>query len=115
MKVSKKSLGWRTTSITKPELVAYADELIRKSFVIIRSKETLGEFFTYVIGRKGDTNAQSGCHDDEVIATMLAFWGWKYAPSKYQTIKRVEEDFDYYAVRTQKNNSSKVYAKRRTC
>ena len=113
MKVNKKSLGFRTTSVTKPELVAYMDELIRKEQVIIRSKDTLDEFFTYVIGRNGDTNAQSGCHDDEVIATMLACWGWKYAPAKYQKRERKIDMIDYYMNKKGNQAHGQIYSKRR--
>lgn len=78
--VKKRKLGWLTNKVTKPELVAFTDDLIRHNKLVIRSEDTLGEFITFVRNADGSTSAQEGCHDDECMALMIALYCYQYAP-----------------------------------
>lgn len=68
--------GWKTTSGTKPLLVDKFLTLLREGQAIIRSKEVINEMPTFVYTddvKKRGMGAQSGFHDDGLIATMLSY------------------------------------------
>ena len=79
-------VGWSTTSVTKPYMIDKLQEFIREMYIGIFSDKAIGEAFTYVIEDNGSTNAQSGCHDDTVMAMaimlqlMLEDMGANYVP-----------------------------------
>lgn len=64
-------LGWTTTSRTKPYMIDKLAEFIREHYLGIYSDLIIAEAFTYVIEDNGKTNAQSGCHDDTIMATAI--------------------------------------------
>lgn len=65
------SVGWRTTNRTKPLMINKLAEYIRNKWIGVKSKTIISEMLTYVIDDKGSFNAQSGCHDDTVMATAI--------------------------------------------
>jgi len=71
----EKSVGWKTTQITKPLLIDLANECIRERVVRFHDKHTIEEFMAFVRHDDGSMGAQSGHHDDRVIAAALALWG----------------------------------------
>lgn len=79
-------IGWSTNVRTKPMMIDKLAEFVREMHLGIYSDRIIGEMITYVIGDDGKTNAQSGCHDDGVIAVaimlqlMLEGMGEDYAP-----------------------------------
>ena len=79
-------LGWTTSPRTKPLMIDKLAEFVREFFLGIYSELIVSEMFTYVIEDNGKTNAQSGCHDDTVMATaillqlMLEGKGESYVP-----------------------------------
>lgn len=79
-------LGWTTSLRTKPLMIDKLSEFIREFYIGIYSELIISELFTYVIEDNGKTNAQSGCHDDTVMATgillqlLLEGKGESYAP-----------------------------------
>jgi hypothetical protein len=73
-------LGFKTTTVTRPQLISDLDLAIREQSVIIRDANTLQECRTFVIGSNGKAAAQQGCHDDDVMALALAVHGLKWAP-----------------------------------
>lgn len=79
-------LGWTTSPRTKPLMIDKLAEFVREYYIGIYSELIISEMFTYVIEDNGKTNAQSGCHDDTVMATaillqlMLEGKGESYAP-----------------------------------
>jgi hypothetical protein len=46
-------------------------EFVREMYLGVYSDIIISEMFTYVIDDSGKTNAQSGCHDDTVMATAI--------------------------------------------
>jgi hypothetical protein len=80
--IKEKKLGWTTDKISKPMLIGYGDELIRYLKVTIKSEFLIKELMTYVIFNDGSTGAEEGCHDDLVMAFMIALWMLKYVPEK---------------------------------
>lgn len=71
-----KKIGWKTTLKTKPLLINDFAEWFHNNDIFIRSADTLNEMKTYVYDGSS-TNAESGKHDDTVIASALAVQGIK--------------------------------------
>lgn len=73
-------LGFSTNYATKKLLIEHYNELLQNHFPKIRDVNTHEEFKTFVytdeVRLKG-AGAQPGYHDDQVMATLLAFWGVK--------------------------------------
>ena len=67
-----KQVGWWTDTKTKPIMISDFGKALRQDAIILRSEALLDECMTYVIGEDGNANAEQGCHDDRVIATMIA-------------------------------------------
>jgi hypothetical protein len=65
------SLGWKTDSVTRPKMIDVFIEGVENGTVQILSKESLGECLT-LIDNDGKIEAQSGAHDDCVIADAIA-------------------------------------------
>jgi phage terminase large subunit-like protein len=70
--VKTKRIGWWTDTKTKPLMVGEFAKAIREDSIEINSRELLEEMGTYVLGDDGSTNAEVSCHDDRVIAAMIA-------------------------------------------
>lgn len=68
-----RQVGWWTDTKTKPIMIADYGEAMRNDVLKYRSSDLLDECMTYVIGNDGTANAESGCHDDLVIADMICF------------------------------------------
>jgi len=64
-------LGWTTSIRTKPLMIDKLAEFIREFLIGIYSDLIISELLTYIIEDNGKTNAQSGCHDDTVMATAI--------------------------------------------
>lgn len=82
-KETKKQIGWRTTAVTKPLMVADFEEAVRDSSVTINSSELIKEMKTFVRtdeSLKSGYGADGSNHDDRVMAAMLAFQGMKNTP-----------------------------------
>jgi len=72
--------GFLTTSKTKPLIIDNLAALLRQREAGIADKELVNELRTYVIDEKGAYNAQSGCHDDRVMAYAIALHGLASMP-----------------------------------
>jgi len=77
----KMVLGWKTTTSTKPLLVNNMVTLLREKKLTIHTPEVVEEMRTFVYTdevKKMSMGADSGFHDDTVIATMLAVFATPY-------------------------------------
>lgn len=83
-----KQIGWWTDTKTKPIMISDMAKAINEQSIIIRSSLCIDEFATYVIGNDGNANAELGCHDDRVVAMMIALQVRKrfYQSSNNQTV-----------------------------
>lgn len=82
-KETKKQIGWRTTAVTKPLMVADYEEAIREGGIAINSQDLLKEMKTFVRtdeATKSGYGADGSNQDDRVMAAMLAFQGMKNTP-----------------------------------
>ena len=78
---SARKLGFHTTVKSKPLIIDYLRELIREDEINIRSPKILDELQTFVNLPNGRMAAQSGSHDDCVMALAIACFGCKMFPA----------------------------------
>ena len=71
-----KKIGWITSAKTKPILINDLVEWFENNDIFVRSTATLSEMKTYMFDGSS-TNAESGKHDDTIIATACALQGIK--------------------------------------
>ena len=71
---SKKELGWYTSEQTKKLAIDNLARLIREKRLGIKSRLFIEECMTYVIEDDGKTNAQTGSHDDTVMAAAIILY-----------------------------------------
>jgi hypothetical protein len=67
------TLGWPTTSATKPILVDDLVEAVNTGALTVHSSELVSECFTFVRDERGNAGALEGKHDDRVIAAGIAW------------------------------------------
>lgn len=67
------SLGFRTTSSTRPVIIAGLVEVVREHADWINDPETLREMLSFVRSSRGRAEAQAGAHDDCVMALAIAY------------------------------------------
>lgn len=66
-------IGWNTNIRTKPLMINSLASYVRETWLELPWDTLISECFTYVKGDDGvTTNAQSGCHDDTVMALAIA-------------------------------------------
>ncbi|MDO4581935.1 MAG: hypothetical protein Q4B96_05075 [Bacillota bacterium] len=66
--------GFWTSGRSKRLLISTLAAYIREDALRLPSRELIGECLSYVYDERGQTNAQSGCYDDRVIAAALAVY-----------------------------------------
>ena len=72
--VIDKSYGFKTTSVTRPVIIAELVKIVRESVELIFDKLTLEEMLTFVKNEKGRAEAQQGAHDDLVMGLAIAYY-----------------------------------------
>ncbi len=65
-------IGFRTTQVTRVQIISALDTALREMSVLIHDPVTLQELRTFVTLATGKQAAQQGDHDDEVFALALA-------------------------------------------
>jgi hypothetical protein len=73
--------GWPTTSKTKPIMLSNLAKVLEDAPENFRDSAMLGECLTYTYHEDGSVGAQSGCHDDRVMAKAIALEVWKHSPT----------------------------------
>lgn len=66
------TLGFNTTSKTKPLIIDQLRRDFRNDVVTVNDTTTLNEMLTFVVNEAGKMQAEEGCHDDTVIALAIA-------------------------------------------
>ena len=72
--IMDKSYGFRTTSITRPVIIAELVRIVRDSIELINDAATLREMLTFIKNEKGRPEAQVGYHDDLVMGLAIAYY-----------------------------------------
>jgi hypothetical protein len=73
-------IGWKTTVVTRPQLISWYDEAIRTLSIYIRDPIVAQEARTFVVKPNGRSEHQKSCHDDCVIADALTVVGIMHMP-----------------------------------
>ena len=69
-----KAFGFKTTSVTRPLILAQLQTIVLEDIDLINDKQTLEEMLTFVRNEKGRPEAQQGAHDDLVMAIAIAYY-----------------------------------------
>lgn len=70
----KQSYGFKTTSVTRPVVIAGLVEVVREEVGLLHDADTLGEMLTFVRNERGRAEAAEGAHDDCVMALAIAYY-----------------------------------------
>lgn len=84
-------LGWTTSHSSKTRLIENMKMLLNRHFAKIRDAETVEEMKTFIYSDEANqkgAGAQQGYHDDQIMATMLAYWNVEPISLKEQTLIR---------------------------
>lgn len=66
-------VGWRTSMGTRPIMIDELVKAVNRGYLKVRDPAFLAECMTFVKNNRGRAEAQSGCHDDRVIAQAIAW------------------------------------------
>ena len=67
-----KRFGFRTTSLTRPTIIANLIQVVREHTETINDKDTLEELLTIIRNEKGRIEAPEGSHDDQMMGLAIA-------------------------------------------
>ena len=67
-----KRFGFRTTTLTRPTIIANLIQVVREHTETINDKDTLEELLTIVRNEKGRIEAPEGGHDDQMMGLAIA-------------------------------------------
>lgn len=77
-------IGWKTTKVTRPLMIDDLNEALREESLIIHSKETYDEMFTFIYDDGGNMVTSPGFHDDLIFSSAIGFQGFKVLSDKPQ-------------------------------
>ena len=78
----RRAFGFRTTSITRPVIIAGLVEAMRDGIHLVNDRATLEEMLTFVRNEKLRAEAEEGAHDDCVLSLAIA---WYIRPQQRMT------------------------------
>lgn len=90
-----KAYGFKTTSITRPLVLAELQTLVKENIELINDKETLEEMLVFVKNERGRPEAQDGYHDDLVMALAITHYIRPQQSMKVTTQEKIIRDNMY--------------------
>lgn len=95
----RQSYGFKTTPVTRPVILAGLVEIVREHPEWLNDRDTLGEMLTFVRNERGRPEAQSGAHDDCIMALAIAYYsreqqGGASGRKQVEWTKDMWEDYD---------------------
>lgn len=82
--------GFRTTSLTRPIIIANLVEIVREHTELIVDRDTLQEMLSFVM-INGKAQADEGAHDDLVMSLAITYEVIKQIPNGRKKEKRLSE------------------------
>lgn len=82
-----KAYGFKTTSITRPNILGNLQKILKEEIHLIIDADTLQEGLTFIKNEKGRPEAQVGYHDDLIMALAIAY---DIRTQQKTTLSRVE-------------------------
>lgn len=70
----RQSYGFKTSSVTRPLVIAGLVEVVREHPEWLNDRDTLNEMLTFVRNENGRPEAQEGAHDDCVMSLGIAYY-----------------------------------------
>ena len=70
----RQSYGFKTSSVTRPLVIAGLVEVVREHPEWLNDRDTLNEMLTFVRNENGRPEAQEGAHDDCVMSLAIAYY-----------------------------------------
>ena len=70
----KNAFGFQTNKLTRPVIIAELIRVMREGLHLIRDEETLLEMLTFTRNDKLRAEAESGAHDDCIMALAIAYY-----------------------------------------
>ena len=70
----RQSYGFKTSSVTRPLVIAGLVEVVREHPEWLNDRDTLNEMLTFVRNENGRPEAQEGAHDDCVMGLGIAYY-----------------------------------------
>lgn len=91
--------GFKTTSITRPIIIAGLVEVVRDDIDTLNSEELLRECLSFIKNEHGRAEAEQGKHDDRVMAMAIAHYirpqqDMAIEELKEKTIEEIREERD---------------------
>ena len=83
----KKSLGFKTTRVTRPLILADLQRIVIEHTNYINDKETLNEMLTFIINERGRAEADDNAHDDLVMGLAIAFYIREWQSKNLKMVK----------------------------
>lgn len=92
---TSKSYGFRTTSTTRPLIIANLVKISREHIDFINDEETLLEMLCFVRNSSGRAEAKAGSHDDLVMAIAIGFYVSQEQKNRifYEETKTISDPF----------------------
>lgn len=75
----RQSYGFKTSSVTRPLVIAGLVEIVREHTDWINDKDTLNEMLTFVRNENGRPEAEEGAHDDCIMSLAIAYYSREQA------------------------------------
>ena len=93
--------GFKTTALTRPQIISELVEIAREHIDKINDRETLQEMLSFVRNSKGRAEASEGTHDDLVMALAIGYHALGQLPNRVsrKPIKRderMDEDYAFF-------------------
>jgi phage terminase large subunit len=86
---TEKAYGFKTTSLTRPLIIAELVTIVREHTELFSDIDTLEEMLTFVRNEKGRPEAQQGSHDDCIMAMAISYY--VRTQQSYQVVKEEEQ------------------------
>lgn len=87
-----RSYGFKTTSITRPLILALLQTIILENIDYIVDKNTLQEMLTFIINENSKPEAQIGYHDDLIIGLAITYYIRTHQEYTIKTVKNNENN-----------------------
>ncbi len=69
--VRSDKIGWQTDQVSREQLISLLDDALRAPSIFVHDPITIRELLTFIVNPRGKPEAQTGGHDDCVIALAL--------------------------------------------
>ena len=89
------SFGFKTDKVTRPLILSELQQIVNDHIDLIKDKATLEEMLTFIRNQRGRPEAQSGEHDDLVMALAIAYYIRTQQDTKPKIPEKVIEETLY--------------------